>query len=86
MQADIESARQLITEDGRVVCKTVQVQERLGALVPEGRSLLHSVKSPDSMKVVKKIIKTNKTTAGILGEIYIHPASNQACIFYPVSS
>ncbi|XP_021925746.1 uncharacterized protein C19orf47 [Zootermopsis nevadensis] len=51
MQADIESARQLITEDGRVVSKTVQVQERLGALVPEGRSLLHSVKSPDSMKV-----------------------------------
>ncbi|KDR16230.1 hypothetical protein L798_09647 [Zootermopsis nevadensis] len=48
MQADIESARQLITEDGRVVSKTVQVQERLGALVPEGRSLLHSVKSPDT--------------------------------------
>jgi hypothetical protein len=69
MQADIESARQLITEDGRVVSKTVQVQERLGASVPEGRSLLRTVKSPSSVKVVKKIIKTNKSTAGILGEI-----------------
>jgi hypothetical protein len=69
MQADIESARQLITEDGRVVSKTVQVQERLGASVPEGRSVLRTVKSPSSVKVVKKIIKTNKSTAGILGEI-----------------
>jgi hypothetical protein len=68
MQADIESARQLITEDGRVVSKMVQVQERLGASLSEGRSLLHTLKSPSDVKVVKKIIRMNKTTAGILGE------------------
>jgi hypothetical protein len=69
MQADIESARQLLTEDGRVVSKAVQVQERLGASVSDGRNLLHTVKSPNNVKVVKKIFRTNKTTAGILGEI-----------------
>lgn len=68
MQADIESARQHKTEDGRVVSKTVQVQERLGASLSEGKSLLHTLQSPNDGKVVKKIIRTNKTTAGILGE------------------
>jgi hypothetical protein len=67
MQADIESARQLITDDGRVVSKTVQVQERLGASLSEGRNLLHTLQSPSDVKVVKNI-RTNKTTAGILGE------------------
>lgn len=67
MQADIESARQHIT-DGRLVSKTVQVQERLGASLSEGKSLLHTLQSPNNGKFVKKIIRTNKTTAGILGE------------------
>lgn len=68
MQADIESARQHITEDGRLVSKTVQVQERLGASLSEGKSLLHTMQSPNNGKVLKQIIRTNKTTAGILGE------------------
>lgn len=68
MQADIESARQHITEDGRVVSKTVQIQDRLGASLSEAKSLLHNLQSPNDVKVVKKIIRTNKTTAGILGE------------------
>ncbi|XP_069699409.1 uncharacterized protein C19orf47 homolog isoform X1 [Periplaneta americana] len=63
MQADLESARQLITEDGRVVSKAVQVQERLGASVSDSLGLL---KSANNVKVVKKIVRTNKTTAGIL--------------------
>ncbi|XP_023703277.1 uncharacterized protein C19orf47 homolog isoform X2 [Cryptotermes secundus] len=66
MQADIESARQHITEDGRLISKIVQVQERLGASLSEGKSLLHTLESPNNGKVVKKIIRTNKTTAGIL--------------------
>lgn len=70
MQADIESARQLITEDGRVVPKMVQVQERLGPSISDGRSSLHAVKSPGNVKVVKKIVRSNKTTAGILGKVY----------------
>lgn len=70
MQADIESARQLITDDGRVVSKVVQVQERLGPSVSDGKSSLQAVKSPGNVKVVKKIIRTNKTTAGILGKMY----------------
>jgi hypothetical protein len=68
MQADIESAKQLITEDGRVLSKTVQVQERLGASLSEGTSLLHTLQSPSDVKVVRKTIRMNKTTAGILGE------------------
>ncbi|PSN56261.1 hypothetical protein C0J52_00380 [Blattella germanica] len=50
MQADIESAHKIIKKDGRVLTKSVQLQERLGAHAPE-----------------KKMIKTNKSTAGILG-------------------
>lgn len=69
MQADIESARQLITEDGRVVSKMVQMQERLGPSVSDSRSSLHTVKSPGNVKVVEKVIRTNKTTAGILGRL-----------------
>jgi hypothetical protein len=70
MQADIESARQLVTEDGRIISKVVQVQERLGPSVSVGRSSLHTVKCPGNVKVVKKIIRANKTTAGILGKMY----------------
>jgi hypothetical protein len=70
MQADIESARQLITEDGHVVSKMVQVQERLGPSVSDSRSSLHALKSSGTVKVVKKIIRANKTTAGILGKMY----------------